>query len=280
MFKPVDHLYVNPVATSTAVNLPVNHINDTSAVFGTPVMCRRQKGFYFLLTLFILGVIILVFIAVSSVIIYITHPCASLDCFYGAECIVDSNGKEARCQCENYCQSDPRSSETVCGSNGIPYPSECHLRVASCSIQTNIYVKSKGSCDNKGLESSKSVSLSGSEEGKTRSPVASGQLCNGQHCAFGSMCTNGSSAGSAGPGYQCLCPDNCQDYGQVKQYLQSVLRYPGLLGDSSRSSGPQSHGEPLCGTDGRDYGSVCQLAKVSCEETREIQVKFKGKCGT
>ena len=42
--------------------------------FATPdVMCRRQKSYYLLLTLFILGVIVLVFIVVSSAIIYITR---------------------------------------------------------------------------------------------------------------------------------------------------------------------------------------------------------------
>lgn len=39
------------------------------------VMCRRQKSFYVLLALFVLGILLLVFIVVFSSIVYITRKC-------------------------------------------------------------------------------------------------------------------------------------------------------------------------------------------------------------
>lgn len=37
--------------------------------------------------------------------------------------------------------------------------------------------------------------------------------------------------------------------------------------------------EPVCGTDWRDYSSVCHLKKMSCLSGRNIMIKYKGPCG-
>lgn len=37
--------------------------------------------------------------------------------------------------------------------------------------------------------------------------------------------------------------------------------------------------EAVCGTDGNDYDSVCQLRHESCLYNKEIKVKYIGKCG-
>lgn len=37
--------------------------------------------------------------------------------------------------------------------------------------------------------------------------------------------------------------------------------------------------EPVCGSDWRDYQSVCHVRKASCLTNQNIEVKYKGLCG-
>lgn len=70
--------------------------------------------------------------------------CLSLNCSFGSECFFDKSKNKAFCQCNNDC--DTQSKDFVCGSDNITYSSLCHLKLASCQLQTNIYVQYKGQC--------------------------------------------------------------------------------------------------------------------------------------
>lgn len=76
-------------------------------------------------------------------------------------------------------------------------------------------------------------------------------LCAEQECKYGAVCKVSIDGLSA----RCICPGPCYDYG-----------------DSEGS-------ELVCGTDGKDYASQCELARDSCKAMEDVQVAHPGKCG-
>jgi len=38
------------------------------------------------------------------------------------------------------------SNEKICATNGIPYDSECHMRIAACNQQQHLDVANMGEC--------------------------------------------------------------------------------------------------------------------------------------
>lgn len=78
----------------------------------------------------------------------------------------------------------------------------------------------------------------------TSSPDQTPSPCHGVQCAFGAVCTvkNGKAV--------CECQRVCSDI------------Y-----------------DPVCGSDGVTYGSMCELESMACALGREIQVARRGPCG-
>ncbi|XP_022661641.1 agrin-like isoform X4 [Varroa destructor] len=74
--------------------------------------------------------------------------------------------------------------------------------------------------------------------------------CAEKECQFGAECKVRLDGKSA----ECVCPERCTSYGDSK---------------GSR---------PVCGSDGKDYPSVCELRRTACKEMREISVKYQGSC--
>ncbi|GBN42924.1 hypothetical protein AVEN_123023-1, partial [Araneus ventricosus] len=70
-------------------------------------------------------------------------PCELMYCSFGAECLVDKKTQQGYCLCQDTCSD---IFAPVCGSDGITYSSECHLRIASCSKKIKIYVQHHGQC--------------------------------------------------------------------------------------------------------------------------------------
>ncbi|XP_033375262.1 agrin [Parus major] len=198
-------------------------------------------------------------------------PCLSVECAFGATCVVKN--QEAVCECQQQCQGryDP-----VCGSDQRTYGNPCELRAMACVLQRDIGIKHKGPCDRCGkcqfgaiceAETGRCVcptecvpsaqpvcgtdgNTYGSEcelhvractQQKTILVAAQGhcQSCGSSVCSFGSRCVAG----------QCLCP-RCE-------------RQPPA---------------PVCGTDGVTYGSPCQLQVASCQLQRSIEVARMGPC--
>ncbi|KAK9392036.1 agrin [Crotalus adamanteus] len=68
-------------------------------------------------------------------------PCLSVECQFGATCVVKN--QEAICECQQMCQSiyDP-----VCGSDNLTYSNPCELEAMACALRKEIHMKHKGPC--------------------------------------------------------------------------------------------------------------------------------------
>lgn len=70
--------------------------------------------------------------------------CAGVTCRHGARC------EHGRCVCPQQCPSKT-PGETVCGSDGQTYRSECHMRLAACQRSEDIDVVSRAPCEHDDL---------------------------------------------------------------------------------------------------------------------------------
>lgn len=75
--------------------------------------------------------------------------------------------------------------------------------------------------------------------------------CKEKECSFGAQCVPSLDGLTA----RCQCPQRCDSYG-----------------DSVGST-------PVCGSDGRDYPTQCEMRRAACREMKDIRVKYFGKCG-
>ena len=57
----------------------------------------------------------------------VKDPCENVECPSSQKCLPSFDGASARCVCKGPCSDNVDQSDTVCGSNGIDYPSLCHL---------------------------------------------------------------------------------------------------------------------------------------------------------
>ncbi|XP_044524562.1 agrin [Gracilinanus agilis] len=80
----------------------------------------------------------------------------------------------------------------------------------------------------------------------SRGPCGSRDPCSGVTCSFGSTCARSADGQSA----KCICPSSC-------------------------SGVPEGI---VCGSDGRDYPSECQLHRLACARQENIVKKFDGPC--
>lgn len=79
------------------------------------------------------------------------------------------------------------------------------------------------------------------------SPAGSKDPCAEVTCSFGSTCVRSTDGQSA----KCVCPSSC-------------------------SGMPKS---TVCGSDGKDYRSECDLNKHACDKQENVFKKFDGACG-
>ncbi|XP_048580646.1 fibrillin-1 isoform X2 [Nematostella vectensis] len=74
--------------------------------------------------------------------------CASKRCpLQGQICVMDKHFNIAKCKCPQGCPA-PNGDETVCGTDGISYPSPCEMNLTACVLGDRIAVEYKGRCRN------------------------------------------------------------------------------------------------------------------------------------
>ncbi|XP_050518916.1 agrin-like [Diabrotica virgifera virgifera] len=115
------------------------------------------------------------------------NGCESKKCDFYSECENDGTS-EGHCICPQSCTDSKLNNGTVCGTDGITYPSECELRQASCKTKQYIILAYKGNCD----------------------------LCQGVQCKFGGRCEAG----------ECVCPKNCEEAGEEPVCASDMMTYP------------------------------------------------------
>ncbi|XP_032824188.2 agrin-like isoform X2 [Petromyzon marinus] len=86
-----------------------------------------------------------------------------------------------------------------------------------------------------------------------RGPCGAKDPCEGVRCGFGSVCVASASLQRA----RCVCPTECPP--------------------SSSSSSSSSPGT-VCGSDGRDYPSECELNRQTCGTGKDVYKVFDGPC--
>ncbi|KOX73004.1 Agrin [Melipona quadrifasciata] len=120
-------------------------------------------------------------------------------------------------------------------------------RATICIIQSNVYISSAPTATSTSTGSHHILSLKSYivfEAFKIPDP------CTKQNCTQGAQCVRSRDGKEA----TCECLESCPN-----------------LGDHEGSS-------PVCGTDGTDYPSLCELNRAACAKGANITVAFQGKC--
>lgn len=81
---------------------------------------------------------------------FVLDSCDKINCAPGKHCLVDQNMNPHCVRCIRKCPSNP-SRRQVCGSDGITYPSACHLKGMACRRGKAIPIAYKGKCKCKSM---------------------------------------------------------------------------------------------------------------------------------
>ena len=57
----------------------------------------------------------------------VKDPCENVECPAHQECLASFDGASARCACKPSCPHATSPGDIVCASDGLDYPSMCHL---------------------------------------------------------------------------------------------------------------------------------------------------------
>lgn len=147
-------------------------------------------------------------------------------------------------RCMRKCPSNP-SRRQVCGSDGITYPSACHLKGMACRRGKAIPIAYKGKCKCK-LIILANFAL---DRFKTVPFVAVSTTCNNFSCKNDELCLDDFETGLS----RCVtcnrkCPKLNHTTGQI------------------------------CGTNNKTYRSWCFMLRDSCNKGYVIETKYAGEC--
>ncbi|XP_010003562.1 PREDICTED: agrin [Chaetura pelagica] len=198
-------------------------------------------------------------------------PCLSVECTFGATCVVKN--QEAVCECQQVCQGryDP-----VCGSDNRTYGNPCELDSMACVLKREIKVKHKGPCDRCGK--CQFGAICEAETGRCVCPTecvpSSQPVCGTDGNTYGSECELHVRACTQQTNILVAAQGDCKSCGStVAPWASRCL--------GGQCVCPRCEGQPrapLCGSDGLTYHSLCELQVASCQQKKSIQVARMGPC--
>ncbi|XP_032237373.2 agrin [Nematostella vectensis] len=221
-----------------------------------------------------------------TVIALVADVCSKVTCHRYAKCNNHYNGT-ASCSCSSRC---PLVYKPVCGTDMETHINACLLKLKSCQIESDLDVAYSGPC------------LPDPCLAKRCPPYAQ---CVPDHvlkarCTCPERCplTYNLICGSDGVSYLSACAMRataCQQnrnitvahHGACERVSCGNIRCPRFSVCISAQEGgikcscpiycPPS-GQPVCGSDGKSYGSECELRKEACEAKIKLTLVSKGKC--
>jgi len=225
-------------------------------------------------------------------------PCLDVLCGYGARCQVTGGIPDCLCPLATDCVV----TSQLCGSDGVTYESECHLKAAQCEMQKKIKIVDEKICRELStypllstIITSSRISTTTAATTTTSSAPSSCGSC-GDHTAV--VC------GSDGASYRNKCElekRSCESGRKIKlvrysacdpctSYNSSLNQFvptcPGACSFDARGS-PTCCSDivcdydvtrTVCGNDGRSYQSECAMRKYACQTGQELKAVSKEAC--
>ncbi|XP_074654555.1 agrin-like [Tubulanus polymorphus] len=223
--------------------------------------------------------------------------CGHHQCEYYSMCEAREEGGH-KCICPTSCvQVDAK----VCGTDGVTYENECHLRIASCRKQQFIILAHHGPCDQ--CENIVCRYSSRCENGKCvcpqECPPMLDPVCGSDVVTYDNECellraacinshkellhrgacdddsNSGAGSGESGDGaFNDYCDEDTCQYGGTCD--MDAEMYPKCI--CSFNCNEDSKENQICGSDGRVYMSKCHLREAACYAQMEITPQPIRKC--
>ncbi|KAI5612251.1 agrin isoform X10 [Silurus asotus] len=215
-------------------------------------------------------------------------PCSEVTCSYGSTCIQSSDGLSAKCMCPMSCDHVPKV--TVCGSDGLDYPSECALNMKACSTNKNIRLQHTGACDPCHVHQNNlniiCVYDAQTQTIQTLSPPSVCEKDPEPFCAsdgrnYNSECQMQRTALWKKRQLKKVHSGPCREQEECSytcKFSAMCLLEHGRLSCSCEPIRCDGTYAPLCGKDGHTYPNDCERKRVECLTQTTISIKQQGPC--
>nr|pir hypothetical protein T13C2.5 - Caenorhabditis elegans [Caenorhabditis elegans] len=199
--------------------------------------------------------------------------------FYSA-CVVGENEK-AECKCPDDCPSyEMEEGKEVCGTDGVTYSSECHMKKSACHQSKFVMTAFEGKCDEclhvqcrYGEECRSGVCVC--SYNCPANPPLSARICGENGVLYPSLCHLQLASCQKGAPISEMPPSHCHSSKTSFPVRRPCACYFGATCHNWACTCPTcnlSSNYPICGSDGIVYNNQCHLNTISCRDQREIHV--------